>query len=124
MRLRLTLALVLSALPALAEPLPAPGYGVAPVASSLRQPSGLALDGAAMVVTDRASGRVVRIAEDQSVPVNQLPLETFQEAHVAFGSDVFDVFVWERSVEAREAPGGTARKAVLEQITAAEICLQ
>ena len=67
---------------------------------------------------------VVRLAEDQGVAVNQLSLEAFQEAHAAFGSDVFDVFVWERSVEAREAPGGTARKAVLEQITAAETRLQ
>ena len=67
---------------------------------------------------------VVRVAEDQGVAVNQLPLEAFQEAHASFGSDVLDVFVWERSVEAREAPGGTARKAVLEQITAAETCLQ
>jgi argininosuccinate lyase len=67
---------------------------------------------------------VVRVAEDQGVPVDQLPLETFQEAHAAFGSDVLEVFDWERSVEAREAPGGTARKAVLEQITAAETSLQ
>jgi argininosuccinate lyase len=67
---------------------------------------------------------IVRVAEDQGVPVDQLPLEAFQEAHAAFGSDVLDVFVWERSVEAREAPGGTARTAVLEQITAAETCLQ
>ena len=67
---------------------------------------------------------VVRVAEDQGVAVNQLPLEAFQEAHASFGSDVLDVFVWERSLEAREAPGGTARKAVLEQITAAETCLQ
>ncbi len=67
---------------------------------------------------------VVRVAEDQGVAVNQLPLEAFQEAHAAFGSDVLDVFEWERSVEAREAPGGTARKTVLEQISAAESCLQ
>ena len=62
---------------------------------------------------------VVRVAEDKGVAVDQLPLEALQEAHASFGSDVFDVFVWERSVEAREAPGGTARKAVLEQIMAA-----
>ena len=67
---------------------------------------------------------VVRVAEDQGVAMNQLPLEAFQEVDAAFGSDVLDVFVWERSVEAREAPGGTARKAVLEQITAAETRLQ
>ncbi len=62
---------------------------------------------------------VVRVAEDRDVPLNQLPLEAFQEVHAAFGSDVLDVFVWERSVEAREAPGGTARKALVEQIMAA-----
>ncbi len=67
---------------------------------------------------------VVRLAEDQGVPVDQLSLETFQKAHPAFGSDVLDVFAWERSVEAREATGGTSRKAVLEQIAAAEARLQ
>jgi argininosuccinate lyase len=66
---------------------------------------------------------VVRVAEDRGVPVDQLPVEAFQEAHAAFGSDVLEVFEWERSVEAREAPGGTARKAVLDQITAAEACV-
>ena len=63
---------------------------------------------------------VVRVAEDQGVAVDQLPLETFQEADAAFGADVLDVFVWERSLEARQAPGGTARSAVLQQITDAE----
>ncbi len=67
---------------------------------------------------------VVRLAEDEGVAVNQLSFEAFQEAHSAFGSDVLDVFAWERSVEARQAPGGTARKAVLEQIEAAEARLQ
>jgi argininosuccinate lyase len=66
---------------------------------------------------------VVRVAEDRGIPVDQLPLEAFQKAHTAFGSDVLEVFDWEPSVEAREAPGGTARKAVLAQITAAEGCL-
>ena len=66
---------------------------------------------------------VVRVAEEQGTAVNELALETFQEAHAAFGADVFDVFEWERSVEAREAPGGTARKAVLEQIKAAALCV-
>jgi argininosuccinate lyase len=67
---------------------------------------------------------VVRVAEEEGVAVNELPLEAFQKAHADFGSDVLDVFDWERSVEAREAPGGTARKAVLEQIKTAEACLQ
>ena len=67
---------------------------------------------------------LVRTAEEQGVAVNELPVEAFQEAHAAFGPDVLDVFEWERSVEAREAPGGTARGAVLEQIATAEARLE
>ena len=62
---------------------------------------------------------IVRRAEDQGIPVDQLSLEVFQEAYSGLDSDVFQVFDWERSVEAREALGGTARKAVLDQIMAA-----
>ena len=63
---------------------------------------------------------IVRRAEDQGIPVDQLSLEVFQEAYSGLDSDVFQVFDWERSVEAREALGGTARKAVLDQIMAAQ----
>tara|TARA_B100000809_G_scaffold251824_1_gene285785 strand:- start:2297 stop:3670 length:1374 start_codon:yes stop_codon:yes gene_type:complete len=63
---------------------------------------------------------IVRRAEDQGIPVDQLSLEVFQEAYTGLDSDVFQVFDWERSVEAREALGGTARKAVLDQIMAAQ----
>ncbi|MEC7847473.1 MAG: argininosuccinate lyase [Gemmatimonadota bacterium] len=63
---------------------------------------------------------IVRRAEDQGIPVDQLALEVFQEAYSGLDSDVFQVFDWERSVEAREALGGTARKAVLDQIMAAQ----
>ena len=63
---------------------------------------------------------IVRRAEDQGIPVDQLSLEVFQEAYSGLDSDVFQVFDWERSVEAREALGGTARKAVLAQIMAAQ----
>ena len=66
---------------------------------------------------------IVRRAEDQGIPVDQLSLEVFQEAYTGLDSDVFQVFDWERSVEAREALGGTARKAVLDQIMAAQIRL-
>ena len=63
---------------------------------------------------------IVRRAEDQGIPVDQLSLEVFQEAYSELDSGVFQVFDWERSVEAREALGGTARKAVLDQIMAAQ----
>jgi len=66
-RRRLALALVLVSMPAAAEPVPAPGYEVAPLAPGLRLPSGMARDGAALLVTDLASGRVVRVAPDGSM---------------------------------------------------------
>lgn len=68
MRRRLAPALLLLlSLPAAAQPVPAPGFEVVPLALGLRLPSGLARDGAALLVTDLASGRVVRVAPDGSV---------------------------------------------------------
>ncbi len=58
---------VLVSVSAAAEPVPAPGFEVEPVAVELRLPSGLAGDGAALLVTDLATGRVVRVAADGSV---------------------------------------------------------
>ena len=62
---------------------------------------------------------VVRTAEERGLALDELPLDAFQEAHPAFGPDVLDVFSWERAVEARQAPGGTARSAVMDQISRA-----
>jgi hypothetical protein len=61
MRLRLTVAILALAAAARAEPLAAPGYALTPVETNLEMPSGLALDGEALVATDLATGRVVRI---------------------------------------------------------------
>ena len=61
MRLRLTMAILVLASAARADPLAAPGYALTPVETNLAMPSGLALDGAALVATDLATGRVVRI---------------------------------------------------------------
>lgn len=61
MRLRLTMAILALASTAQAEPLAAPGYALTPVETPLAMPSGLAVDGEALVVTDLATGRVVRI---------------------------------------------------------------
>jgi argininosuccinate lyase len=66
-----------------------------------------------------AVATVVRVAEERDVAVDGLDLDDFQAAHPSFGSDVLDVFSWNRSVEARAAPGGTARAAVQAQIEAA-----
>ena len=64
-------------------------------------------------------GTVVRTAEERGLALDDLPLEAFQEAHSAFGPDVLDVFSWEGAVEARQVPGGTARSAVMDQISRA-----
>jgi argininosuccinate lyase len=66
-----------------------------------------------------AVATVVRIAEERGAAVDDLGIDDFQAAHPSFGPDVLDVFSWERSVEARSAPGGTARAPVLAQIEAA-----
>ena len=66
-----------------------------------------------------AVATVVRMAEEQGVVLDGLELDDFRAAHPSFGSDVLDVFSWDRSVEARSASGGTARGAVQAQIEAA-----
>ena len=64
-------------------------------------------------------GRLVRRAEEDGVPLAELPVDVFLEAAPEFGDEVRAVFDWERSVEARATPGGTARDAVTAQIAEA-----
>lgn len=84
MRGRLTAALVLllaapallMAAPAVAEPVPAPGYRLTAVASPVLIPSGLAVDGGALLTSDLATGRVIRLGEDGRVRDLAAPLPT------------------------------------------------
>ena len=64
-------------------------------------------------------GRVVRRAEQAGVPLAELPPDAFQDAAPEFGPDVRAVFDWDRSVEARSVPGGTARAAIEAQLAEA-----
>jgi argininosuccinate lyase len=64
-------------------------------------------------------GRVVRRAEDLGLSLSSLPLDAFREIHPSFEADVKEVFSFEASVEARAAPGGTARGAVEAQLASA-----
>lgn len=64
-------------------------------------------------------GRLVRRAEEEGCGLGDLPDEAYREAHPAFGPDLGEVFSFEASVEARAAPGGTARAAVEAQLDAA-----
>lgn len=66
-----------------------------------------------------AVGMLVREAEAEGCSLEDLSDEVFRRAHASFAEDVRDVFSWERSVEARSVPGGTARAAVTDQIAEA-----
>lgn len=71
-----------------------------------------------------AVATIVRISEDKGVAIDSLELNDFQSVHSSFESDVVDVFSWDRSVEARVAPGGTALASVQAQIQDAEAKLR
>jgi len=61
-------------------------------------------------------GQVIRRAEELSVPLKELDLVEYQMIHPAFTGDVYEVFNFRLSVEARDTEGGTAPKAVRVQI--------
>ena len=68
-------------------------------------------------------GELVRVGEEEVIPLSRLPLRAFQKVHSAFEEDVFRLFSFEASVEARNVPGGTAREAVLVQLERARQAL-
>ncbi len=65
-------------------------------------------------------GQVVRRAEEQGVPLTELNLSDYQAITPAFGEDVYEVFDFKRSVEARAVEGGTATPSVRDQIEKAQ----
>ncbi|MGD8967113.1 MAG: argininosuccinate lyase [Anaerolineae bacterium] len=65
-------------------------------------------------------GQVVRRAEELGVSLKELDLEEYQAVHSGFAEDLYDVFDFVRSVEARAVEGGTAPAAVRAQIRAAK----
>ena len=71
----------------------------------------------------RVVGELVRTAEERKLAISQLPLQAFRAAHPAFEDDVFDLFSFQSSVEARKVPGGTARASVENQLELARTAL-
>lgn len=63
-------------------------------------------------------GGLVKEAERRGVGLAALPPEVFREASEAFPDSVMEVFDWERSVDARDVPGGTSRRSVTAQLAA------
>ncbi len=68
-------------------------------------------------------GQAVRRAEELGVPLAGLSLPEYQAVHPAFAGDVYAVFDFHRSVEARNVKGGTAPAAVRAQIKTARALL-
>ena len=65
-------------------------------------------------------GQAVRRAEELGASLNELDLADYQAIHPSFAEDVYAVFDFQRSVEARDAEGGTAPSAVRAQIQRAK----
>ena len=66
--------------------------------------------------THHISGRVVALAEQKSMAMDQLSYDDLQSVDKRLGSDFH--FDYETSVNARTAIGGTSRASVLQQIDA------
>jgi argininosuccinate lyase len=65
-------------------------------------------------------GQVVRQAEKLRVSLRKLGLEEYRAIHPSFTEDVYRVFSFRHSVEARDTEGGTAPEAVRAQIERAK----
>ena len=72
--------------------------------------------GATFRESHHVAGAAVRMAEVQGVALPDLSLEDLLTLHRAFEADVAEVWSFEQSVERRDVPGGTSRRAVEEQI--------
>ncbi|KAI8621405.1 argininosuccinate lyase [Chytriomyces sp. MP71] len=66
--------------------------------------------------THHIAGHAIKIAEDRGVPVSSLTVADFKGLHPAFEEDIVQLWDFERSIETRNAAGGTAKASVLEQI--------
>jgi len=66
--------------------------------------------------THHIAGDAVRLAEERGCQLGDLGYEDLKGLHEAFGEDVIEVWNFERSVEQRNAEGGTSHGAVIQQV--------
>ena len=66
--------------------------------------------------THAIAGKIVRLAEEKKVGMEKLPLEAYQAECPEFEADVYQVFDALKSIEKRNAVGGTSLKSVTMQI--------
>jgi argininosuccinate lyase len=62
-------------------------------------------------------GRLVRRSEEAGVGLAEMDASAFHEEHPAFGTDVHEIFDWNRSVDSRDSDGGTSLRAVRKQLS-------
>ena len=75
----------------------------------------LVLKGVAFRDAHHAVGAVVRLAEKNSVALNQLPHDEVQKVHAAFGPDWIEVFDLQRALAKRTGTGMPGPKQVARQ---------
>jgi argininosuccinate lyase len=66
--------------------------------------------------THSIAGQIVRVAIEKNIQMEKLPLEAYQALCPAFEADVYQVFDPMKSVEKRNAIGGTSLQSVINQI--------
>ncbi|RAL64537.1 hypothetical protein DID88_002011 [Monilinia fructigena] len=66
--------------------------------------------------THHISGQVVAYSEKTKIPMDQLTYDQLKSIDSRFKEDVSECFDYEKSVEARQAAGGTSKSSVEEQI--------
>ncbi|KAI8638847.1 argininosuccinate lyase [Parasitella parasitica] len=66
--------------------------------------------------THHISGAAVKMAEDRKGSLSDLTVADLKTLHPSFEDDVASVWSFETSIENRNAPGGTAKSSVLNQI--------
>ena len=66
--------------------------------------------------THAIAGKIVRLAEEKKVGMEKMPLEAYQAECPEFEADVYQVFDALKSIEKRNAVGGTSLKSVTMQI--------
>jgi argininosuccinate lyase len=76
----------------------------------------LVLNGVPFRESHHLVGQAVRRAEALGVSLQELDLDEYRAIHPAFTGDIYEIFDFERSVEARDTEGGTAPSAVHAQI--------
>lgn len=75
--------------------------------------------------THHISGECVRAAEDNNLSgIDKLTMAQFKQIDSRFENDVFETFNFEQSVERRDATGGTAKSAVLKQLSSLKQILE